>query len=142
MPAVVLEREGSGYGEQTLLVKRPGRRATVVDRGGSGEENDQELTTPSFAGPYLYWGFANHGPYVRTKRSYVFRRRLATGAETGTRLTPYVTSVSADPGRPGAPLVLTTDDALDSPEDVRGEQEVRVLDQPSWRRVPRRELVY
>jgi hypothetical protein len=138
----VMLREVEDSGATLLVLKRPGARAQVVAAGQGGEENDQQLVTPSFSGPHLVWGFANHGPYVETKRSYVFRRRLATGATTGHRLSPYVTSVATDAARPDTSLVVTTDDALDSPEVVTGRQAVRRLARPGFRPVPSDDLVY
>jgi hypothetical protein len=140
--AVAIE-QFDGYSARRSIVLLPTRgRPRVVARSGSGEANDPYLLSPSFSGRHLYWGYANHGAYVRTRRSFVFRRHLGTGRTTGTRLSPYVSSVAADAGRPATPLVVATDDALDSPEQTRGTQTVRSLTAPAFRPVDSGELTY
>lgn len=129
-------------GYRSLYLRRPGRQATVMAEGVTGEENDPYVMSPSFSGPFLYWGYANHGAYVDTKRSYVFRRELRSGATTATRVSPYVTSVATDAGRPLNPVVVTTDTALDSPQRLDARQSVRTLHTPRYRVVPRSDLVY
>jgi hypothetical protein len=128
--------------ERTLLVKRPGRPPRTVALGATGIENNGYVVTPAFSGPYLYWGYANHGWTVRTRRSYVFRRDLASGARTGALLSPYVTAVAVDAGRPDAPVVVTTDDGLDSPQRLVSRQAVRTLADPTYRTVRHDDLIY
>jgi hypothetical protein len=140
--AVALVQVDDVLGFPSVVLKRPGRREQVVAATASGEENRPYVISPAFAGPYLYWGFANHGWTVNTKRSYVFRRDLASGARTGAVLSPYVTSVAVDAGHPDRPVVVTTDDALDSPGVVRGRQRVRRLRAPRYAVVPHDDLVY
>ena len=127
---------------RTLLLKRPGCPTLTAAIGATGIENDGYVVTPAFSGRYLYWGYANHGWTVRTRRSYVFRRDLASGARTGALLSPYVTSVAVDAGRPGAPVVVTTDNGLDSPQRLVSRQTVRTLREPTYRTVPHDDLIY
>lgn len=139
--AVAIET-GDAVEVRSLLLARRGRRAVEVAVGGIGEENDAYVLTPAFSGPHLFWGYANHGPYVGTRRSYVFRRELRTGRTTATVLAPYVTSVALDAGAPSSPPVVTTDRGLDSPWVLRSKQRVRTIGRPRWRPVPATELIY
>jgi hypothetical protein len=140
--AAAIEQARDDIAIRNILLQRPGEAARVVASGGTGEENDAYAVTPAFAGPYLYWGYANHGWTVRTKRSYVFRRELASGTTTGSVLSPYVTSIAVDAGRPQARVVVTTDNGLDSPQRLDGVQAVRILATARYRLVPRERLSY
>jgi hypothetical protein len=61
---------------------------------------------------------------------------------TGSVLSPYVTSVAVDAGRPQAPVVVTTDTGPDSPQRLNGTQALRTLTAPRYAIVPRGRLVY
>jgi hypothetical protein len=140
--AASIEQLSGDIAVRSILIKRPGGPTRVIAFGATGEENDAYTLTPQFSGLYVYWGYANHGWTVRTKRSYVFRRELASGTTTGSVLSPYVTSVAVDAGRPGAPIVVTTDNGLDSPQRLDGTQAVRRLATPRFAIVPRERLRY
>jgi hypothetical protein len=140
--AAVFEQQHGYALWRTLVLKRPRERTRTVALGATGEENDAYVLTPAFSGRYLYWGFANHGPYVHTRRSYVFRRDLTSGATTATRLSPYLTSVAVDAGRPKAPIVVTTDDGFEIPRHLVSTQRERVLAAPRFAFVSYDELFY
>ena len=137
-----LEETDGDIAVRTVVLKRPHQPAETIALGATGEENDGYVVTPAFSGPYLYWGYANHGPYVHTRRSYVFRRDLRSGTRTGALLSPYVTSIAVDAGRPDAPVIVTTDNGLDSPQRLDSRQAVRTLTDPAFRTVARDDLVY
>jgi hypothetical protein len=120
-------------GESRLYVKPAGGAARQVARGGYGEENRREHLSPSIAGRYVYWAYANQSE-VAPANGLIGRCDLLTGRTTAAPAPGYLDAVAADPARPAAPLVVSS--FSQKTNKVKGTDQVATLAAPSWRAAP------
>lgn len=120
-------------GESRLYVKPAGGVAHQVARGGYGEENHREHSSPSIAGRYMYWAFSNQNE-VAPANGLVARCDLLTGRTTAATAPGYLDAVAADAARPSAPLLVSS--FSQKTDEVKGTNQVAALDAPVWKAAP------
>lgn len=120
-------------GESRLYLKPAGRRVRQVARGGFGEENRREHESPTIAGRYLYWAYANQSE-VAPANGWVARCDLRTGTTTAAAAPGYLDSVAADARQAAAPLLVTS--FSQETDETHGVDQVATLDAPVWRAAP------
>jgi hypothetical protein len=120
-------------GESRLYVKPAGGVARQVARGGFGEENHREHSSPSIAGRHVYWAFSNQNE-VAPANGLVARCDLLTGRTTAATTPGYLDAVAADPARPSVPLLVSS--FSQKTDDVQGTDQVATLGAPVWKAAP------
>lgn len=120
-------------GESRLYLELAGRPAVQVARGGFGEENRREQLTPSFAGRYLYWGWANESEVARSN-GWVARCDLSATRTTAAAAPGYLGAMAADLRRPAAPLLVTS--YSQETDTKQGVDQTATLDAPAWVKPP------
>jgi hypothetical protein len=121
-----------------LYLKTSGQSFRLLARGGFGEENVRQFESPTFAGRYLYFGYANHATWVWGPNGWVLRRDLRTGRTVAAQAPGYLEAVAADPQRASDPLVVSSfSDRETETGAPRGTDAVQTLDAPAWGAPPK-----
>jgi hypothetical protein len=121
-----------------LYLKRSEEPFQLLARGGFGEENWRQFESPSFAGRYLYFGYANLATDFYGPNGWVLRRDLRTGRTVAAAAPGYLEAVAADPLRATDPLVVSSYSEKDpETQSTRGTDAVQTLDAPVWRTPPK-----
>lgn len=121
-----------------IYFKSPRGRVRRLAAGSLGEENDKQQASPSFAGRYLYWAYANQATDFHVPNGYVVRRDLTTGTTTAAPAPGYLDAVAGDPVHPAAPLIVSS---FSGPDDAhpgmrRGTDAVQTLEAPTFAPAP------
>ena len=120
---------------RTLSLKEPGGRVRTLAVGYTGEENNQIPTSPSFAGRWLYWSFANYNAYAEPN-GFVVRRDLLTGDVATDAVPGYLVALAADAAKPSRRLLIVSDRKAEGFGDLYGTQRMRRVRRPSFEDPP------
>jgi hypothetical protein len=116
-----------------VYFKPAGKPIVRLGLGGAGEENDRRHSTPTLAGPYLYWAFSNLSS-AQLPNGWVMRYRVDTKAWSAAAAPAWLQAAAADPLRPAAPLLVSSVQLESFPlgSGLWGVAQVATLEHPVW----------
>jgi hypothetical protein len=120
------------YGTGMFFKSAGGGALRTLARGGYGEENHKEHSSPVIHGDTLYWAFANDGE-TKGPNGWVLRYELGTRRAQAAEATGFLDGVAVDGSR-----LITSSFARSSDwgEGQGGTDQVATLDSPAWTAPP------
>ena len=118
------------YGTGMFFKPAGGGALRTIARGGYGEENRKEHSSPVIRGDTLYWAFSNWGE-TKLANGWVLRYDLDTHRAQAAETPGFLDAVAVDGSD-----VITSSFSTDRDEVSSGVDQVATLDAPVWTTPP------